>query len=549
VTSLDVRVKRKPAVDQAGFEQVLAAAYVLQQHNDSLRAKDPRLDTAWILSQVAETQSLLRAGNLGLEAAARLVADRLRTMTDSEGVSISLTRDGYLHGIAESGAAAKVPGSSIASHSLVATERLKNGRPFQSADAQRDIRLDIPGCRELGVRALLAAPVLRLGKIAGLVEVRWNKPDAFHECDVRTCQLMAALVGGVLDREGDSWAPPAANPQAPTVQSAFELASDEEPVGNLPDDDGDDSAPQSEDPAAEATQFDSASDSSAKSMSPSNALAAQCRVCGRPFLANEAFCGNCSMPRVAGAAAENLQGKWASLWYMQQAQETQSQETIEEREVSASPQLAADSLELHAQEEEVASPVDEKETLPQSVWRRSEKIGGSTRPDRLSASNRPLVPDAGIEDAPARDAGIGIKIKNATLQDVTSPPSWDDAIRSAWGRAGRALHQRVGRRIALAAMAAMALIFVLVIWAWPAPASHLTWFESLLVKLGIAEVPQRAPAAPAGNPDVQVWVDVHTALYYCPGSDLYGKTPGGKFATQADAQMDHFEPATRALCE
>ena len=546
MTSLDVRVKRKPAVDQAGFEQVLAAAYVLQQHNDSLRAKDPRLDTAWILTQVAETQSLLRPGSLGLEAAARLVADRLRTMTDSAGVSISLTRDGYLHRVAESGAAAKVPGSSIASHSLVATERLKNGRPFQSADAQRDIRLDIPECRELGVRALLAAPILRLGKIAGLVEVRWNKPDAFHECDVRTCQLMAALIAGVLEREGDSWAPPAANPQALTVQSAFELASDEEPVGNEPDDD-DDPAPQSENPAAEATHSNAASDSAADSKRPSDVLAAQCRVCGRPFLANEAFCGNCSMPRVAGAAAENLQGKWASLWYMQQAQETQSQETIEEREVSAPPQLAVESPELHAQEEEVALPV--KETLPQSVWRRPEKIGESARPDPPSAFTRPLVPDAVIEDAPARDAGIGMRIKNATLQDVGSPPSWDDTIRAAWGRAGRALHQQMGRRIALAAMAAMALIFVLVIWAWPAPASHLSWFESLLVKLGIAEVPQRAPAAPAGNPDVQVWVDVHTALYYCPGSDLYGKTPGGKFATQADAQMDHFEPATGALCE
>ncbi len=167
MTPLDVRAKRKPAVDEAGFEQVLAAAYVLQQHNDTLRAKDPRLDTGWILTQVAETQSLLRAGNLGLEAAAQLIADRLRTVTNSAGVSISLTADGYLHRIAESGAAAKVPGSSIASHSLVATERLKNGRPFQSADAQRDIRLDIPGCRELGVRALLAAPVLRSGMAPG----------------------------------------------------------------------------------------------------------------------------------------------------------------------------------------------------------------------------------------------------------------------------------------------------------------------------------------------------------------------------------------------
>src|SRR5450432_2556159 len=220
---LDARVKHKPAVDEAGFQQVLAAAYVLQQHNDSLRAKDPRLDTGWILAQVAETHSLMSSGGLDPKAAAQLVANRVRTMTDSAGVSISLTNDGYLHRIAESGAAAKVPGSSIASHSLVATERLKNGRPFQSADAQRDIRLDIPNCRELGVRALIAVPVQRLGKVVGLVEVRWNKPDAFHESDVRTCQLMAALVGEVLERKGDFWAEPIANSQVSSVHSAFEL--------------------------------------------------------------------------------------------------------------------------------------------------------------------------------------------------------------------------------------------------------------------------------------------------------------------------------------
>jgi len=70
----------------------------------------------------------------------------------------------------------------------------------------------------------------------------------------------------------------------------------------------------------------------------------------------------------------------------------------------------------------------------------------------------------------------------------------------------------------------------------------------LLVELGLAEVPARAPSH-LGGPDVRVWVDVHTALYYCPGSDLYGKTPGGRFSSQRAAQQDQFEPATRVACE
>jgi len=68
----------------------------------------------------------------------------------------------------------------------------------------------------------------------------------------------------------------------------------------------------------------------------------------------------------------------------------------------------------------------------------------------------------------------------------------------------------------------------------------------MLVGLGIAEAPQTPVYH--GNPDTPVWEDLHTALYYCPGSDLYGRTDGGKIATQRSAQMDQFEPAHRKAC-
>jgi len=76
---------------------------------------------------------------------------------------------------------------------------------------------------------------------------------------------------------------------------------------------------------------------------------------------------------------------------------------------------------------------------------------------------------------------------------------------------------------------------------------NLTLFEKLLINLGLAETPPTPVYL--GNPNASVWVDLHTALYYCSDSDLYGKTPGGKFTTQRDAQLDQFEPAARKNCE
>ncbi|MGB6475906.1 MAG: GAF domain-containing protein [Candidatus Sulfotelmatobacter sp.] len=80
----------------------------------------------------------------------------------------------------------------------------------------------------------------------------------------------------------------------------------------------------------------------------------------------------------------------------------------------------------------------------------------------------------------------------------------------------------------------------------PAPDADLSAFDKLLISLGLAEPPD--PVEDKGNPDTQVWVDLHSALYYCPGADLYGKTPQGKYTNQRDAQLGQFEPAYRKPC-
>jgi hypothetical protein len=76
---------------------------------------------------------------------------------------------------------------------------------------------------------------------------------------------------------------------------------------------------------------------------------------------------------------------------------------------------------------------------------------------------------------------------------------------------------------------------------------RLSAWEKALVSLGLADLPEPAPRR--GNPNIQVWVDPKTALYYCVDEDLYGKAPGGHATTQGEAQMDQYEPASRAACE
>jgi ribosomal protein L40E len=87
---------------------------------------------------------------------------------------------------------------------------------------------------------------------------------------------------------------------------------------------------------------------------------------------------------------------------------------------------------------------------------------------------------------------------------------------------------------------------------WPAANSprkpSLGLVDRALIAVGIAEAP--APVVHMqGDPGIEVWVDPHHALYYCPGEEQYGKTADGRFTSQRDAEMDSFEPAGRSACE
>ena len=174
-----------------------------------------------------------------------------------------------------------------------------------------------------------------------------------------------------------------------------------------------------------------------------------------------------------------------------------------------------------------------REGLTRENWTqeelRSEGSDLAVQPFQLSASEDSYATDA------TTDASISLD-GNAPSSVLPRFADWHVKLR--FHRADLYL----GMAIFVAALALL----------WPAagaprPAALGPW-ERALVTLGIAEVP--APVVHfQGDPSLAVWVDPHTALYYCPGEEQYGKTADGRFSPQREAQMDRFEPASRSACE
>jgi hypothetical protein len=129
------------------------------------------------------------------------------------------------------------------------------------------------------------------------------------------------------------------------------------------------------------------------------------------------------------------------------------------------------------------------------------------------------------------------------LDAVIEPSSWLERLRNA---RVKLLFHRADLYLGMAILIAVLAVF------WPAvsspqPAALGLW-DRALIAIGIAEAP--VPAVHLqGDPGLEVWVDPHTALYYCPGEEPYGKTADGRLTSQREAQMESFEPAGRLACE
>jgi ribosomal protein L40E len=257
-----------------------------------------------------------------------------------------------------------------------------------------------------------------------------------------------------------------------------------------------------------------------------------CPHCGAPKAADGSRCESCGLDEFR--PGERLQHNWASMWLMSQEQRLwpgrspiAQEETaiIQQREPG---KAAAEGRWITEATDDFPREGLTQENLTQEELR-SEDSDLAVQPFQLSA----------FEDSYATDATTDASISldgNAPSSVLQRFADWHVKVR--FHRADLYL----GVAIFVAVLALL----------WPAagaprPAALGPW-ERALVTLGIAEVP--APIVHfQGDPSLAVWVDPHTALYYCPGEEQYGKTADGRFSPQREAQMDRFEPASRSACE
>jgi GAF domain-containing protein len=573
----------KPVLDEATFQKLLEAAYVVQEHTDRVvpgLAPQPEperalsvSDSTTTLAEIVETQHQIHTDRLNLDSSSQLVVDRIRKITGAQGAAIGILEEEKLVYRAGSGILASQVRTALRPDATLSSTTLLHDAILRCPDADADFRVNPEIAKRMGIRSLISVPVFHDSKTAGVLELVFTSASAFQEQDVRTCQLMAGLVTEALTHAAEEeWRKGVTAERASMLEVLEKIKPQLARLAQEPK-----SSP-AEEPLP-PDLLESLSDQS------------KCQHCGAELAAGEVFCGSCGTSR-STVARNDLQSKWATLWNLKKATGQATGNPGTELESSAPP--------LHDVSEPTPSVSDSEEyALPDFIL--PEKKVPATPPapplvpteapappseflaiPQLPDQGSPLLPvKTEEEQKPAENLPVTVPVP---VQKPAEPRVWFRSIavsppalqlKSFWQKHRGFLRRHPGD---LALGAAAILFAITIIWSIssnnpttsanstntpqtaatsstpakpkrkaPPPPPKLSLFEQFLVSMGLAE----PPAAPSytGNPNVPVWVDVHTALYYCPGSEQYGKTPQGKIASQHDAQLDQFEPASRKVCD
>lgn len=196
--------------DFESLQKVLADAFVVQESEIEARS----------LCAVVQLQGLIAMGELHLDQAMTLIADRACSVANATGIAIALLSGDQLTYRAGSGSSADRLGRHVTAVLSISRHDQSMHEILRVEDAHADRGIEAAICRQFGAGALLILPIYDHRALVGVLEVTFSNPHDFDDREVRAYRLMASLVGEAVNR----------NAQLKKADAAAEQPVIEQPV-------------------------------------------------------------------------------------------------------------------------------------------------------------------------------------------------------------------------------------------------------------------------------------------------------------------------------
>ena len=149
---------------------------------------------------VASAGREIHPGEIDLEPAISVIAERAQALTGATGAAIALRHGDEIVCRARTGRTAPDLGARLQTDSGISADCVRTGEVMLCNDAERNPCVDLASCRRLGVRSILAAPLRHFRRTLGVFEVLSAAPYAFDSRDVATMQLLSSMMVAAISR-------------------------------------------------------------------------------------------------------------------------------------------------------------------------------------------------------------------------------------------------------------------------------------------------------------------------------------------------------------
>ena len=161
------------------------------------------VEVASRLSVVVDLQQEVLASLADAENIMRLVVERTPDATGGTGAAIGLVHGDDIVFRAASGVVAGRNGYCIPLDASLTGRALRAGEAIRCNNTELDSRVDGEAAREIGVRSLIAAPLLDGSRAFGALLTFSPNADAFSDLDTYTLQVLAGITASALVQAGE----------------------------------------------------------------------------------------------------------------------------------------------------------------------------------------------------------------------------------------------------------------------------------------------------------------------------------------------------------
>ena len=190
----------KPYVEKDPFQALFAYAYLQAQEQRKQAVEELRLD-AEAISEVIATQHTVAVSGFDLQGKLDYLIEQALTITNAGGAVVALAEGDQIICRARAGLIGPPLGAGLDPNSGISGECIRSGELLYCDDTETDPRVNLAACRQLGIRSILAIPLILHEQTLGVVEIFSGWAGVFGDRESRTLKLIAGQILEALWQE------------------------------------------------------------------------------------------------------------------------------------------------------------------------------------------------------------------------------------------------------------------------------------------------------------------------------------------------------------